>query len=237
MGLDAPTIMEIGTCALICDWGLFCLPERLRDLNEPFCDDDWEIFRNHPTLTLNVLEQIRGLPPAVAHAAGQVHEMCDGSGYPRGLRKSRIHLYARILAPVDAFLALNETRHGRPAFIPHDSMACLLHQIPMGRFDGSVVRALLSTLSLFPLGSCVRLSNCRDAIVIRRSVKDYARPIVQYLRVDAPHALAEVNSSPDIIDLSESHLEIAMALPTPGKMEMRLDRSLMYDVAWDGPDA
>ncbi|MHB8974246.1 MAG: HD-GYP domain-containing protein [Pirellulaceae bacterium] len=235
MGLDAPKVMEIGTCALVHDWGLFCLPERLRSFSEPFSGDDWEMYKRHPTLTLDALERISGLSPAVTHAAGQVHEMCDGSGYPRELRFDRIHLYARILGPVDAFMALNETRRGRPACVPHDAMACLLHQIPMGRFDGKVVKALLGTLSLFPLGSCVRLSDGRDASVIRRSAKDYARPIVQYLRVDGPHALGDADSSQTILDLSESRLEITDALPTPGKMEMRLDRSLMYDVVWDDP--
>jgi HD domain len=237
LGLDAEKVAELGTCALVHDWGLFCLPERLRSLNEPFNDDDWEMYMRHPSLTLDALERINNLSPAVRLAASQVHEMCDGSGYPRGLAYNRIHVYARILGPVDAYLALTEARRGRPAVVPHDALACLLHQIPLGRFDGAAIKALLGALSLFPLGSYVRLSDNQDAQVIRRSAKDYAKPIVQYLRLDAPHPPSESTEPHNIVDLAESSLEVMEVLMAPGKTEMRLDRALMYDVVWDGPEA
>jgi HD-GYP domain-containing protein (c-di-GMP phosphodiesterase class II) len=237
LGLDGAKVGEIGTCALVHDWGLYCLPERLRRPNEPFSEDDWEMYMRHPSLTLDALERISNLSPVVKLASAQVHEMCDGSGYPRGLAYNRIHIYARILGPVDAFMSLTEARRGRPAIVPHDALACLLHQIPLGRFDGAVIKALLGALSLFPLGSFVRLTDGQDALVIRRSAKDYTRPVVQYLRLDGPHAPSDADPPQTIIDLAESQLEIAEVLLAPGKTEMRLDRSLMYDVVWDGPEA
>ncbi len=190
-----------------------------------------------PEFTYELVELMTALSPAVKIAASQVHEMCDGSGYPRGLKQNRIHTYARILAPVDAYLCLVEARRGRPAIVPHDAMACLLHQLPTGRFDAQVVEALLRAQSLFPLGSYVRLSDGCEAQVIRRSDIDYSKPIVQYLRIDEPHLEVPIAIVPKIVDLSESSLEILDIVPAPGRNEMRLDRSLMHDIVWDGPDS
>jgi HD-GYP domain-containing protein (c-di-GMP phosphodiesterase class II) len=236
LSLDATAVGELGMCGLVQDWGLLCLPERLRNFNEPFNEDDWDCYYRHPTLTLDVLERVGNLPAAVRVAASQVHEMCDGSGYPRGLCYNRIHQYARILGPIDAYLALTECRHGRPAIVPHDAMACLLHQIPLGRFDPEPVRALLHTLSLFPLGSYVRLSDGAIAVVIRRGTSDYSKPIVSHIRLDLAHSLHD-DADATIVDLATCDIQIDDVLLTPGIMEMRLERSMMYDIIWDGPEA
>lgn len=235
LSLDAAKISELGTCAIVHDWGQLCLPERLRSISEPFSRQDWDLYKRHPLMTLDILERIGHLSPVVRIAASQVHEMCDGSGYPRGLAHSRIHLYARIVGTVDAYLALNEARRGRPAIVPHDALTLMLYQIPLGRFDVAVIKALLQTVSLFPVGSYIRTKDGHDAVVLRRGPKDYSRPVVQFLRHDNPHSTAEVDAPP-IVDLAASPLEIADVLPAPGKKEMRLDRSLMYEVVWDGPE-
>lgn len=237
LGLDAASTCEVGLCALVQDWGMFRLPERLWNPSEPFSVQDWEHYMRHPEFTYNVIEPLNSLSRAVKTAAAQVHEMCDGSGYPRGLKRNRIHLYARILAPLDAYLCLSEARRGRPAIVPHDALACLLHQLPAGRFDPAVVQALLAAISLFPLGSYVRLSDGREAQVIRRSAGDYSRPIVQCLRIDDPHLHRTGMLAPTILNLSESALEVVDIVPAPGKCEMRLNRSLMHHIVWDGPES
>ena len=84
MKLDEASVCELGICGVVHDWGLYCLPERLRKLNEPFSDYDWELYMRHPSLTFDALATIGNLSPAIRFAASQVHEMCDGSGYPRG---------------------------------------------------------------------------------------------------------------------------------------------------------
>lgn len=237
MGLDAASTCEVGLCALIQDWGMLCLPERLWNPNEPFSTQDWELYMRHPEFTDELIQRMTSLSPAVKIAASQVHELCDGSGYPRGLKQNRIHVYARILGAVDAYLCLVEARRGRPAIVPHDALACLLHQLPTGRFDAQVVEALLRAQSLFPLGSYVRLSDGCEAQVIRRSAKDYSKPVVQCLRIDAPHPPRATPTPISIVDLSESTLEVVDIVPAPGKREMRLNRSLMYDIVWDGPES
>lgn len=46
----------------------------------------------------------------IVNAILQHHEYYDGNGYPLGLKGDQIHLYARIIAIVDSYCAMMETR-------------------------------------------------------------------------------------------------------------------------------
>jgi len=235
--LDERAVESIGLCGLIHDWGLYKLPEKLRSNHTPFTDTDWGHYMRHPTMTMDMLENVHLISPAVRQAAFQVHELCDGSGYPRGLTKERIHVFARILGTVDAYLCFTERRRGRPALVPHDALGCLLHQVPQHRLDGDVVKALLRVVSLFPIGSLVRLCDDSVATVIRSDPANYASPIISTpWRLDGPHPNGLSATPQGVMDLKNSGLRIVAAIPSPGKEEMQMPKQLMCDIHWDGPE-
>ena len=105
-------------------------------------------------------------------------------------------------------------------------MTYLLHQVKRGRFDRDVVRALLHTLSMFPVGSHVELNDGTKGKVLRSNGKDFMKPVIQKLTdakgigIDSPHEMPMLN-------LADSGYEILRPLPTPNHKEMRLDRELM----------
>ncbi len=78
-------------------------------------------------------------------------------------------------------------------------------------FDPQAVRGLLNTVSLFPIGSHVTLSDGRMGRVIRSTAEEYERPIVEVWRGDvAP-------PNPGVIDLSRRRgLAITGALDRNG---------------------
>lgn len=229
LGFDERNVRELGVCGLVHDWGMFHLPERLRDPHEPFTRDDWLHYMMHPHKTVKLLDRMTGMSEVILLAALQVHELADGSGYPKGLKKERIHPYARILSASDVYISLTSPVRGRPAFLPYDAMKYLLTNIKVGRFDAEVVRALLHTLSLFPIGSHVELTDGSSAKVLRRNANEYTRPIVERIRLDAAHF------KPQIINLADEGISIRAAVPTPHRKEMRIDESLMPEVMWDCP--
>jgi HD-GYP domain-containing protein (c-di-GMP phosphodiesterase class II) len=234
-GLDEENVRTVGVCGLVHDWGMFCIPESLRDPRRPLSRECWMDFVEHPRHTVELLERVSGVSDLVRVVACQTHECLDGSGYPTG-RRDKIHLFARILNVADAYLCLTSEMRGRPALLSYDAMVCLLHQVNRGRLDGQAVRALLHVLSLFPIGSHVRLDDGSEARVLRANGAQYTRPIVQKLateeglRVDAAH-----DSS--IIDLAESKVDVREPVRTPNRNEMRLDRERMNAMDWDGPES
>lgn len=77
----------------------------------------------------------------VATAVLHHHERLDGTGYPTGVGGDAIPLSARVLAVVDAYIAMIHDRPHRPGRWPHEAVAELTYGAGT-RFDPRVVRAL-----------------------------------------------------------------------------------------------
>ena len=140
-----------------------------------------------------------------------MHERMNGSGYPRQRRGEQIHPLARIAAVADVYVALVSPRAYRPAMLPYSAMEHLVRGSRSGLFDRAVVRAFLETVSMFPIGSYVELSDGRTGRVVRANPDKYTAPVVQ---VETDNE----SDVPDIIDLSqEQDLSIVRPLPNPAK--------------------
>src|SRR5690606_27821163 len=103
----------------------------------------------------------------------------DGSGYPRGRTAQKIHPLAKIAGVADTFTALVARRPYRPGMLPYHAMVQMLRDVGAGLYDGQIVRALLNTVSLFPIGSFVALNDGRVGRVLRSNGAFYDRPMVE----------------------------------------------------------
>ncbi len=220
MGLDAPTSLEIGLTGLLHDIGLYLLDPKFRDPTQTLSDSErWE-YEKHPIIALDCIAAIPETPASVRVAVQQVHEQYDGSGYPRGLRGPRTHLYARILNVVDAYIQLITPSKNRAGILPHSAIGMILHQATRRIFDPDVVRALLNTESLYPLGSHVELRSGSRATIIRRSPHSYACPTL--LREDGVR-VHEDNSENRII----------RPVSAPKMNQMAITASQMMSIKWN----
>jgi HD-GYP domain-containing protein (c-di-GMP phosphodiesterase class II) len=136
----------------------------------------------------------------------QMHERCDGSGYPRGVAGESIHPLAKISSVADAYLALVSPRPHRTALLPYHAIRHLLSEVRSGLYDPQCMRALLQASSLFPLGSHVRLSDGRQARVIRANGASFDRPVVCLPQADGTSDDMELI---DLLQTSELHIEAA----------------------------
>lgn len=226
LGLDEEHLKTLGLCGLVHDWGMIQVAEEIRNAPRLLSDADFVAIKRHPIYSLEMLENVKGLPSEVPLVAYQVHERADGSGYPRTRTESRTHMFARVLGVADAYLALTSPRPHRKAVMPYSAMECIVKQASQGIFDRNVVRALLQAMALFPISSYVVLNDASVARVIRRSGKDFGQPIVQ--RISASDGSEMEDSEDAIIDLANSEqFEIVQALPTPGKDETELTDAIL----------
>ena len=232
MEWDETNVRDVGLCGLVHELGMFRLEERLQDPQAVISAADWREITDHPLHTLDMLTSMKSVSLAVRLAATQVHENPDGTGYPRGLKEKEIHPYATLLHAADAYIALTSNRHGRPAFLAYDVMVYLLNQVKCNRMDEKAIRALLQVVSLFPLGSHVRLSDGTEAQVLRRNAAHYTTPVVQ--RVGANRKANYASTHASILDLAETKMRVMSPLVPPDREEVRLDESLMDKVLWEG---
>ncbi|MFK8112844.1 MAG: HD-GYP domain-containing protein [Rubripirellula sp.] len=219
LGLDGPQTLEVGTVGLLHDIGLHAMDPRFssatNELNEA---DAWE-YKKHPLLSVQCVRSMMDIPDSIELAIQQVHEQADGSGFPRGLKGNRIHLHARILNVVDAYLKLTASPPGHIALVPHDAMGLLLHRASHGLFDPKVIKAFLAIETLFPLGSMVELSTGDVAQVIRRPRNGFALPVLQ-------------GSDGDRIELESADVQVMRPVCDPKRSQSRLSKDLMQTSEW-----
>ena len=226
MGLDASCLRNIALAGLIHDWGMLKVPKNLIDAKRILSEAEFVEIKKHPIYTLDLIEQITGLPDLVRLVCYQIHERPDGTGYPRGRKKDDIHLFARILQVADTYIALTSPRPYRPPLMAYAAMECLLIMAFEDAIDLEAVGALLQVQSLFPIGSLVALSDGSVARVLRRNDNHYTSPIVQLLE-DGSGNRIRPNEKSTILDLYESKLYIEHALPTPGRQETVLSPEMI----------
>lgn len=211
MGLDDKSLIDLGTGCLIHDVGMLKLDSHIYRTNRKLNEKELAVLAEHPILTMDALACSEArLTPIARIVAYQIHERCNGSGYPRGTRGDQLHILSRIAAVADAYVALLSNRWHRPGMMPYYAMEKMLKSIPEGLFDPKAVRGLLQAVSLFPLGSYVETHDGRIARVVRATGETYMQPIVEIW--NDKHKIFE----PDLINLvDESQIKIKRAIANP----------------------
>lgn len=211
LGLDDASLLDLGTGCLIHDVGMLKLDPGLYRNKRQLTQKELATLTQHPILTLEALAcpgvELSRVARIVAY---QIHERCNGSGYPRGRDSENIHSLAKIAMVADAYVGLVSNRQHRKAMLPYYAIEKILKTIPDGLFDGKAVRGLLHAMSLFPIGSFVETDDGRVARIVRSTGETFTQPIVEFW--DTRHKRYD----PDLVNLTkEDRVRIKRAIPTP----------------------
>lgn len=213
MGCSQKDVRLAGLSGLIADLGMGLIPRDIRTAKRRLNEIEINRVRRHPAFSVVLLDEISDLPDEVRMAALQHHERDNGSGYPNGLRSSRISDLAKIVAVADNFAAATEPRPYKPRKRPYDAIEELIVMGSQKLFDRRVVRALVEACGLFPVGSWVKLSTSETAVVIGAHAEQIDRPIVRVMP-ENPGDAPEVR---DLLDFEPWELSVINAVEaTPG---------------------
>ncbi|MDP3177175.1 MAG: HD domain-containing phosphohydrolase, partial [Spirochaetaceae bacterium] len=138
----------------------------------------------HPVLGYNLLKE-QGIPLAVCLAALEHHERVNGSGYPRALTSEKISLYSKIIMVTCSYDAVTASRPYKEAKDGYSGMVDILKNEGK-QYDDVVIKALVYSLSIFPIGTQVMLSNGKGAVVVDVNPENPRYPVVQVLGVKNP---------------------------------------------------
>lgn len=222
LGIPASQRRQVGRAALLHD---ICLPFNWPELLSKLRDDSrgtqniLEEYATHPFRSADLLRT--GLPDVTdleLTIVTQVHEQCDGSGFPRKHKRHILHPLSRLVNVVDAYLTLTDPSHPDGGFLPADALAHLVLHALYGAFDRDSVQAVVRSAAVYPVGSEVRLSNNEIGTVMRSRDGDYLQPIV---RLHSPTS--------ETVDLSRSQHHIVEPVGIKGK---RLPKSRINQPLW-----
>ena len=93
-------------------------------LNKPgrLTPEETTVMRRHPALGFKILHEAHQLSEECKTIVLQHHERDDGTGYPKQLRGTEIHLYGKICALADVFDALTSNRPYRKGMTSFDAL-------------------------------------------------------------------------------------------------------------------
>ncbi len=184
MGYDERNVRLLGLCSLVHDWGMCRISPELLASPRTLHPVDFLEIKKHPIWSLEMLQNVAGLPTLASLICYQAHERPDGKGYPRGRKSPQTHPFARTIRVIDTFSALVSPRSYRKALNPAAAMECLLTLSAENLLDADIVRRTLMLLSSFPPGTHVRLRDGRLARSLRRNGTHQSLPIIEILSGD-----------------------------------------------------
>ena len=141
MSLPDEVIEKLYFYGLLHDIGKISIPKSILTKPGELSGEEWALIRAHTRQGYNILKDAN-LPWPIAEVALRHHERLDGSGYPNGVRGSKLSLEISILAVCDVVEAMSSHRPYRPA----RAIADVVGELAAGRgtkYDASVVDAML----------------------------------------------------------------------------------------------
>lgn len=209
MGLDRSTLAQLGVGCLIHDVGMREVGLRMFDTKRSLSAGQLKRLADHPVKAIEIAGEYGDcVSDLVRFVVYQIHERCDGSGYPRGRCGDEIHPLAKIAAVADAFVGMLANRKHRLAIQGYFAITQLLEEMKQRKFDAKVIRSLLQATSLYPIGSYVKLDNDCIGRVIRSGGNEFVRPTIEMWHHDHP------DRKPAIVNLKlERQIRITDSIP------------------------
>lgn len=175
LGLPDYQLEQIGVCGMLHDVGKIKVPSAI--LNKPgaLTAEELRIMQSHAIEGRRLLMSNQQVTPATVDVAYSHHERLDGKGYPRGLDARRIPYFAKIIAVVDAYDAINSDRVYSKGKSSLESLR-ILFDAANSHFDEEIVGHFIRLIGIYPPGEIVELTTGEVGIIIGCSPASKLKP-------------------------------------------------------------
>ena len=172
---------QVALAGLLHDLGMFVIPDALVYKTGTLTIAERQNMREHPEHGARLFKEVGEAYPLVGRVILQEHERWDGTGYPNRLAGNQIDEVALVIGLADTFEAMMSSRPYRRGLSPHQAIRSLLVS---GKtvFPYHLLRALINQLSVYPLGTTVRLNTGETGVVYQLNRQYPLRPILQVLQ-------------------------------------------------------
>ena len=197
LGYFGTELRRLALAGLLHDIGIFAVPQELLTKTGRLSAEERRLIEQHPRMGADVITRLGADHAWLADVVLQAHERGRGQGYPHRLKGREINELAQIIGLVDIFDALVSPRPYRRRLLPHEAVRELL-TTERTAFPREIMKALVEQLSVYPLGTRVRLSSGEEGVVVRITARYPSRPVLRVM--DAENA--STSEPPRLIDLS-----------------------------------
>jgi HD-GYP domain-containing protein (c-di-GMP phosphodiesterase class II) len=180
MGYSRVKLNELALSALLYDVGMFMIPDSVITKKDPFSESELSLIKRHPEMGKNILYVFKDDYPWLYRTAHEHHERENGQGYPQGLKGDDIDEYAKIIGICDSYEAMTHDRPHKKAIMQFASVRELVETKNL-MFSNKILKLFLEEISLYPIGSYVKLNNKAIGRVIATNADQPLKPIISIL--------------------------------------------------------
>ena len=201
LGLDEAQTRDAGMSGLLHDLGKAMVP--IEVLNKPgkLTDEEFRIVKSHPVEGHRLLVEGGSAGAVPLDVCLHHHEKIDGSGYPDRLKGEQISFFAKMGAVCDVYDAITSNRPYKAGWDPSESIRKMAEWCN-GHFEERIFQAFVKSIGIYPIGSLVRLSSGRLAVVLDQSEESLLTPKVKAFF----STKAQAYVTPEVIDLSRPNV-------------------------------
>lgn len=164
-------------CGLLHDIGKVSIPDLIIKKPDKLSKDEYSIVKKHTLEGYNVLRK-QDIHTSIKNSALMHHERCDGSGYPFGIKNSKIDSFAKMVAICDVYDAMTSARIYRGPMCPFKAIE-LFESEGLQKYDTHFIMTFLENIVNSYMLQRVRLNDgtVGDVVFINRS--SLARPTIK----------------------------------------------------------
>jgi putative nucleotidyltransferase with HDIG domain len=178
LGYDGETLHQLVTGGILHDIGKIRVPDEV--LNKPgkLDDEEWKEMQRHVIYGQQALRRSGVDNPIVLSVSAQHHERLDGTGYPARLSEERINSFGRMAAIVDVYDAITADRVYHEGMQPNEALKRMM-QWTGDHLDKSLLYDFIRCMSVYPVGSLLKLDNDKLAFVTAANIKNPHQPKIK----------------------------------------------------------
>jgi len=169
LGMERKRLADLGIAALFHDIGKVNVPAEILIKPDTLSAEEYEVIKRHPYKGAEILTSIKGfskLPIRAIIVALEHHLGEDLSGYPKISFKKQINLFSKIITITDVFDAMTTPRvYQKKPYKRGEALGEMMKESGK-KFDPLLLKAFVSMLGLYPIGSLVLLNTGELAVVL-----------------------------------------------------------------------
>jgi HD-GYP domain-containing protein (c-di-GMP phosphodiesterase class II) len=222
LGLQAQALSTLTTAALVHAVGLEDLPSMMQEEATIRDPDLLADFQQYPVLGADLLGRCGGFSPDVVRIVRQHRERLDGSGFPEGKRSQSIHPHAHVIGAIREFQVLAERGD---SMLPATALVHLFRRL-RGAYGPAAVDNVIATLTIYPPGSFLALTDGSIGRVMQVSTRARLRPTVCLFDDTVTPSEAQ------IIDLADTDALSVERVLDP--LQLAVDVREFFGSSWSG---
>ena len=138
MGFDEETVQKMYLAGALHDIGKVAVGNEILEKPDRLTDAEFAVMKHHAAYTYNILSEIDDFEEIRDFAAFH-HERLDGTGYPLGKDASELKVQARMMACIDIYQALTESRPYKKGMSHERACEILKNMADKGWLDMDII--------------------------------------------------------------------------------------------------